>query len=343
MHPDLSTILVISAKNSPRHLGSPGPHQPGKAENLALTHGKADVAYLTAAVEPLDLKGHRLAGGVRNGVRLSVEGASHHHGNDGFNRRFGGRNSADIFAIAHDRHAVRDALDLIHLVRDVDDADALGLEPVDDRKQFGDFGVVKGCGRLIHDENPAAVGQRLGNFDHLLFGNGQRLHQHGRLEIEIHRVEDRGGIAVELTLIKDAEAAGFATNEDVLRSRQIAHQGQFLVNDGDAGVLSLAWRGDLDRLAIKQNFARIPVIDTGQHLHQGRLTRAILAHQGVDFAGQQFELRLAEGPHAGKRLVDIAHFDQRHGSCRSIDCRSPHWQASHSHPVLCRTSDASMR
>ena len=53
----ISPLSAWSApKMRPGHLGPPGPHQPGKAEDLAAAKLEADVADHPAAVEAADLE-----------------------------------------------------------------------------------------------------------------------------------------------------------------------------------------------------------------------------------------------------------------------------------------------
>ncbi|MGO4839980.1 hypothetical protein AB4144_47820, partial [Rhizobiaceae sp. 2RAB30] len=49
-----------------------------------------------------------------------------------------------IFAIPHHCHAIGNAFQFVHLVRNVDDAHAFGLQLRDDGKKLVDLGVVEG-------------------------------------------------------------------------------------------------------------------------------------------------------------------------------------------------------
>ena len=183
---------------------------------------------------------------------LVRQGAADHHGDDLFDRGLGGGHGTDVFAVAHDGDTVGDALQLVHLVRNVDDADALGLEAGDDGEELVDLGVVQRRRRLVHDQHARAVGQRLGDLDHLLAGNRQPADRGARVELEMHRGEDLGGVGIQLRLVEQQAAglARLAADEDVLRRRQVRHQVEFLMDDADAEILGLARRVDLDRLAV---------------------------------------------------------------------------------------------
>src|SRR3954470_17581824 len=62
--------------------------------------------------------------------------------------------------------------------------------------------------------------------------------------------------------------------------------------------------------------ALVDRVDTGQSLDQGRLARAVLAHQGVNLTGQQAEVDLVERFDTGKADADPAHLDHRRGERR---------------------------
>ena len=306
VYEDLAAVDLVGAEYGARHLGAAGAHQSGEAQDLALAQREADVADFRAAAEVLHFE-HGLGPGVIRDRRPFVrQRAADHHGDDLFHRRRLGGHGVDIFAVAHDRHAVGDALQLVHLVRDVDDADALRLEPANDREELVDLGVVQRRGRLVHDQHARAVGQRLGDLDHLLAGDGQPRHFRTGIELQMHRGEYFGRVGVELGVVEQhaAELLRLAADEDVLRRGEVGHQVQFLMDDADAELLGAARRIDLDRLAVEQDLAFVGLVDAGENFHQRRLAGAVLAHQRVHFAGAKLEPCIVQRPHARKRLAD---------------------------------------
>ena len=69
-------------------------------------------------------------------------------------------------------------------MRYVNDADALCLQPSNEREKVFDFRFRQRRGRLVHDQNPRIVErQRLGDFDHLLLGDGECAHARARADI----------------------------------------------------------------------------------------------------------------------------------------------------------------
>ena len=66
-----------------------------------------------------------------------------------------------------------------------------------------------------------------------------------------------------------------------------------------------------DLLAAPADGAVVGLVGPGQHLDQGGLARAVLAEQTVHLAGLDVEVDAVEGPHAGERLGDAGHGEQR--------------------------------
>jgi hypothetical protein len=57
----------------------------------------------------------------------------------------------------------------------------------------------------------------------------------------------------------------------------------------DARDQGIVWRGELGRAFAPFDLTAIGSIETCEYLHQGRLTGAVLAHQGVDFARMEVD------------------------------------------------------
>ena len=82
----------------------------------------------------------------------------------------------DEAAVAHHDHFVGDALDLVQLVRDVDEGHAFGLELRHQREQALRFAGGQRRGGLVHDQQARLACQRLGDFHQLLFRDDQLAH-----------------------------------------------------------------------------------------------------------------------------------------------------------------------
>ena len=125
------------------------------------------------------------------------------------------------------------------------------LELADDLEQVVDLGVVQRGGRFVEDEDARALeGERLGDFDHLLLGDGEFADQRFGGELQVQAVEDRLRILVHRRLVDDAKrVARFAADEDVVGDGEVVHQVEFLMDDADAQGLRSARSVDLDLLA----------------------------------------------------------------------------------------------
>ena len=138
--------------------------------------------------------------------------------------------------------------------------DAAALEIADHLEQLGDLGVVKRRRRLVHDEHARIVGERLGDFHHLLFGDRQIADDGARIEGQVEMGEQLRRLAVELVLVEQ-QAEGplrLAADEDVLRDGEVIHQLQFLMNDADPGVLRFARTGESDLAGRCKGSCRCP-------------------------------------------------------------------------------------
>ena len=311
MDVDFAAVDRVSPENGARHLRSASSHQPGEAEDFAFAEGEADVLDRRAAIEA-DHAQHLLAAAPTFGPRDVAEFASDHQRDDPGHRRAGGGKRFDGLAVAHHRHAVGDALHLVHLVGDVDDADAMGLQVLDDGEQMFDLGLIERRRGLVHHQHFRVEREGLGDLDKLLARDREVADFSGRIDRHLHPLEQRGGGGVLLRLVDEhAEtAARLAADEDVLGGRHVVHQEQFLMNDADAQFLRGARSRNRDGLALDDDLASVGLDDAGEHLHQRRLAGAVLSHQGVDFAGAQVEARAAKRLHAWERLLDQTQFDQ---------------------------------
>ena len=103
-----------------------------------------------------------------------------------------------------------------------------------------------------------------------------------------------------------AEPAGLAAEEDVLGHGEVRAEVDLLVDGADPGGLRpAAGRRSDTLLAVERDRARVDAVDAGQHLDQGRLAGAVLAHQGVHLAGEQPEVDAVRAPAPRGRSCSI--------------------------------------
>ena len=104
--------------------------------------------------------------------------------------------------------------------------------------------------------------------------------------------------AYEIPVVHEPFPAGVdLRHEDVLGHRHVRTERDLLVDESDAEFLGAGRRGDLDRLAVEEDLAAVGPEDAVDDVHQRRLSRAVLAGDGVHLAAPQLEVdaRAARG------------------------------------------------
>ena len=263
--------------------------------------------------QALDLE-QQLAGLVGEIARIAhVDGAADHHADELVGRDVGRADAVDAAAVAQHRDAVAEREHLGHAVRDVDDGDAVGLQPRDQREQQLGLAVGQRRGRLVHHQDARVLADGLGDLDHLLLGDAERVDDDGRIDVEADRVEQAFCVGQDLAAVDGAGNAALrlAAEKDVLRDVEIGDEREFLEDHGNAEFLRVRGRGDRDLLALVEELAGVGLVGAAQHLHQARLAGAVLAEQHVDFAGVERKGHVVQRLDAGKLLADAAQLEQR--------------------------------
>ncbi len=259
-------------------------------------------------------QGH-VADVLRSGALREVVGqhAADHHLHDLAHAQLLRQRRGHLLAVLQHRHPLGQLEHLDQSVGDEDDGDAPRPEPVDQVGQHRHLLRGQGGRRLVHDEHLGIVAERLGNLHHLLLGHGKRA-QHGRRADQALRfqpLQHGARVLFQLAVVDDAEAVRFAPQEDVLHHRALRQQVKLLIDDADAGVLRLRRVVEDDRRAVEQDGPAVRPIGPGQHLHQRALARAVLADDGVNFAGIERHRHVVERQHTGELLADALHGQHR--------------------------------
>ncbi len=310
----LAGIQPVGAKDRPGDLGAPGAHETGEAEDLAAAQFEADVLEDPLAGQALRPQQY-LAGGHRGARReFLVEGAPDHARHDGVDTGVGKALGGDVATVAQDGHPVDDVAHLVQPVGDVEHADAARLEVLDDLEQRLGLAFGQRGGRFVEDEYPGVQGQRLGDLHHLLLGHRQLGHRGAGADGHAQAGQAGFGVRLHLASVDQAEAHRLAGQEDVFRHREVGHQVEFLVNDGDADMLG--FRHGLE-VPLFTEVADPPLVRrllAADDLHQGGLAGAVLAADGVDFARVEAKADVVEGHDAGKALGNV--FERQAGRGR---------------------------
>ena len=152
--------------------------------------------------------------------------------------------------------------------------------------------------------------QRLGDLDHLLLRDAELIDQGARVDVQMQLAEQLPGLFVHRRPVQGDPALDLAAQEDVLGDGQIGDLVEFLVDGDDAGILRLAGRGEVDRLALEDHLTGVALIHAGQDFHQGGFARAVLADKHMDFAPADIEVDIRERQDAGEAFGDPAHFEE---------------------------------
>ena len=215
-------------------------------------------------------------------------------------------------AVADDRDAVGDLLDLVELVADDDRRDPLALEVQDQVEQMIGVLVVEGRGRLVEDEQLHALRERLRDLDELLLADADVLDLGGRVLFQADTREELLRLLVGLVPVDEAERAlDLVVEEDVLGDRQVRAERQLLVDDDDALRLAVAQVVEVHGLVFEDDLALVGAgrVDAREHLHEGRFAGAVLAADGVDLAALDLERDVLQRLDAGERLRDGPHLE----------------------------------
>lgn len=192
LRPDLLAVLEDRAARVPAvgppedahgELGAAGPHEARDADDLAAPdrerHAVDHLALLVdrvahGPVTDLQGRGGALLRAVRGAFgEAVVEVAADHAADDPVLGRVRGPHveCLDGAPVTDDRHRVGDPADLAQLVGDDDRGDALLLQLQDEIEEFAAVLVVEGRRRLVQDEQPHLLRQRLGDLHELLLAH----------------------------------------------------------------------------------------------------------------------------------------------------------------------------
>src|SRR5699024_9484690 len=98
---------------------------------------------------------------------------------------------------------------------------------------------------------------------------------------------------------------------DVLRDRKLAEQVRLLVYGCDASRDRIGRGREREVFLIECDLASIGELRPGEDLDQGRLSRAVLADEGVHGPGENFEVGVPDSTHGPEALRDPGEPDPR--------------------------------
>lgn len=181
--------------------------------------------------------------------------------------------------------------------------------------------VVERRGRLVQDEQRGVLDQRLGDLDELLLAHADL--QHPRVSevlVQAHLGHDRLGAHLGLVPVDDSVPGALVTEKmfSAIERNGLSAVSWWMIamplasDSLIVGVTSCPLR----------NLTLVGAVgvDSGEDLHEGGLTCAVLAADGVDLTPSHREGDVIECHDAGESLGDRAHLKdglvvRRRGSC----------------------------
>lgn len=299
---DLARVPAVDAEDGPRHLRAAGADEAGQADDLAAADVEGDIGEDALAGQPAHAQRDLARLDLLLRVQLRQVAADHAadqvvlgHALD----RFAG----DPGAVAQGGDPLADLEDLLQTVGDEEDGGALLAQGADDTEEPGHLAAGEGRRRLVHDQDAGVEGERLGDLDDLLVGDGQAARRAVGVEFDtepLHQGESRrmGGLVVDAA----EGAARLAAHEDVFGDRKVGEESGLLVDHGDARVPGVGRAVEDRGLAVEEHLTGIRSVHPGEALDQGRLARAVLPGECVHLAREQFEGHVPQGAYGAEGL-----------------------------------------
>src|SRR5580704_4671068 len=295
---------------------APGTGQPGDAQHLAAADVEVDARDRRAA-QAADLEHGRFALGLRRGVcggeleLLADDQAREPPAVDA-----GRRDRSLAPAIPQHRHLRGQAQHFVETVRDVQDADPVLPDLVQDAEQRLALRRRQGAGRLVEHEQrdlSRAVVEGARDRERAALDRAKLPHRPVDVEFDADARQQPLrltplGASVDTGRVR-AEAGDKA---DVLRRGQLADEAQVLVDESQAPPAGVGRRPEVQRLAVHEYPpARVRQVKPGQDLDQRRLAGAVLADERVDRTAVDVERHIRERPLPGKGLRQVLDRHQR--------------------------------
>ena len=148
----------------------------------------------------------------------------------------------------HDGDFVRDHLDLVHLVADIDQCHAQSLQLAHDAEQRFHFVCGQRGSGLVQDQHLAVCGNSLCNFHHLHLCDAQRAKLCMGIDLQLQLFQQLLRILVHFGVIHHRNRTvlfgGVAAQPDVLGHGACRDRLQFLMHHGNAAVQCIQRGGD---------------------------------------------------------------------------------------------------
>ena len=259
------------AEHGLQQLGPAGADQTVETENFALAYVKGNIFEVGSKLCGKMLYGqHDIPRGVVHGGKTVCQRTAHHVSDQLVHIRFFGLGGDHHFTVSQDRNLVADFKDLIHLMRDVDQGNALRLEIAHHFKEFLHLSDGEGRGGLIQYDQLRVIGNRLGDLHHLTRRNRHGLHGCGQIDGHIQFSKKLCRLIFHAGFVDNSER-GFRVAPQKQVVQHIAFQAlvQFLMDHGDSVFQRVLRAGKVDLFSIQTDGSFILLIGAEEAFHHG--------------------------------------------------------------------------
>src|SRR5690606_4446553 len=217
---------------------------------------------------------------------LARQFADDDHGEDVVHRDVVAIDGPDHTPLEHDADPVGQVDDVVDVVADEDDSEALLFELADQMGNLLGLGGTQGGGRLVHDQDAGVEVDGPGDGDRLPLTPGKGCHR--GLEVLELRVEPghhlAGGVLHRRVVEVPHPRGQLPAEEHVAGGVDVLGQRQRLVGRLDAVPLGVAGVLDDRRLTVDEDLTRIRTQGSREGLDQRRLAGSVAPDQRMDLS-----------------------------------------------------------
>ena len=256
------------------------------------------------------------------------------------------RQIADRYTVLRDGKsvasgAIADATndDLIEKVTDVNNGDALGREPANEREESFDVGALEAAGGFVHEHYSRV--RREGATDLHNLTRGQR----ELAQLAIGMDFGMGQFAEQLSRsrarslnVDHTVARLLAAEQHVVHYGEVRAEGEFLMNECHAKLSGVVRIGRRVWRAIEAHLAAIRAHRTGENAHEGALPCSVFTNERVDLTGLHGDVHAIKRYGGSVALGNVGDGERgvvnhRADISRSVATRCPSWLAYRRFPV----------
>ena len=168
---------------------------------------------------------------------------------------------------------------------------------------------------FVEDQQLRIVDQRPADFDELLLGEREGAELRVRIERDPEPRHRGGRVRPDRPPIHErAHRSGLLAEVDILGDGHVGREHDLLEHDRDAAPVGVPRAGQMKLFVAEHEPARGRPLRAGDHLHQGRLSGAVLADDRVNGSGMNVEGHVLQRHDAGINLRHVVDAKQNgHG------------------------------